>query len=251
MKTPYILEACVDSAESAIIATNAGANRFELCANLIIGGTTPSPCLFEEIRKHVDTRTHILIRPRFGDFCYTDHECNIMENEIEMFRKLGAEGVVIGALTPEGTLDEEKMKRMMDKAGDMTVALHRAFDMCQDPFEALEQAEQLGIQTILTSGHQASALAGKDLLKELMKRAEGKIEILMGGGINAEAIRILAAETGNRSFHMSGKVTLDSEMVYRKKEVSMGLPSMSEYEIWRTASHNIEEAIKVLKEFYE
>ena len=248
MKSAHILEACVDSAESAIIAAKAGANRFELCANLVIGGTTPSPCLFEEIRKCVDTRTHILIRPRFGDFCYTEHECRIMENEIAMFRKLGAEGVVIGALTPEGTLDEEKMKRLIEQAGDMTVALHRAFDMCRDPFEALEQAKKLNIKTILTSGHKQSALAGKDLLKKLMEKSEGKIEILMGGGINADAIRILLKETGNRSFHMSGKVTLDSLMTYRKQEVTMGLPSMSEYEIWRTDSNKIEEAVMVLEQ---
>lgn len=243
----YILEACVDSAESALIAAKAGANRFELCGNLVIGGTTPSPCLFQEIRENCDTRTHILIRPRFGDFCYTKHECNIMVEEIKMFGKLGAEGVVIGALKEDGTLHEEYMKRMMEAAGDMHVALHRAFDMCRDPYETMEKAIDMGIKTILTSGHQQSALAGKDLLKELVQISNGRIEILIGGGVNASVIKTLMKETRNRSFHMSGKVTLDSPMVYRKKEVTMGLPAMSEYEIWQTDEDKIKEAVLILQ----
>mgnify|MGYP002745148851 CR=1 FL=1 len=148
----YILEACVDSVESAMAAVEGGADRLELCGNLIIGGTTPGPWLFDEIRKRSDIRIHALIRPRFGDFCYTRHEIDILCEDIRTFRKLGADAAVIGALKPDGTLDVEAMKRMIDAAGDMGITLHRAFDVCRDPFEALETAKELGVNTILTSG---------------------------------------------------------------------------------------------------
>lgn len=244
---PYILEACVDSVKSALIAASAGANRLELCANLIIGGTTPSLALYEEIRKECDVRTHILIRPRFGDFCYSEQEVNIMEREIELFRNAGAQGVVIGILTPDGNLNKEHMKRLIDKAGDMHVTLHRAFDMCADPFRTYQDAVELGVKTILTSGQKQSAIEGMDLLKQLISLSQGNIEILMGAGISADAIEVLQKETGNRSYHMSGKVVLDSKMIYRKAEVSMGLPSLSEYDIWQTSKESIQAAVKVLE----
>lgn len=136
----YILETCVDSVESAMAAAEGGADRLELCSNLIIGGTTPGPWLFEEIRKRSDIRIHALIRPRFGDFCYTDAEFSMIRNAVKDFRKMGAEGVVVGILKPDGTLNMEQMKELMDAAGDMSVTLHRAFDVCADPIEAMEQA---------------------------------------------------------------------------------------------------------------
>ena len=137
----YILEACVDSVESALEAQCGGATRLELCSSLIIGGTTPSPCLFQEIREHSDICTHVLIRPRFGDFCYTDYEFQVIRREVCNFRELGADGVVIGILKPDGTLDMERMRILMEEAGEMSVTLHRAFDVCVDPFEAMEQAK--------------------------------------------------------------------------------------------------------------
>ena len=133
-----------DSVESALAAVKGGANRLELCSNLVIGGTTPSQWLYEEIRKESDIRIHALIRPRFGDFCYTDHEFEIIRNEVRMSRKLGAEGVVIGILCPDGTLNMEEMEKLMEDAGDMSVTLHRAFDVCRNPYETFEQAKRLG-----------------------------------------------------------------------------------------------------------
>ena len=129
----YILEACVDSTESAIIATEAGATRLELCGNLMIGGTTPSVALYKQIRKKCKNRIHILIRPRFGDFCYTENELDIMCEEIRMFRELGADGVVIGALSSDGSVDWNAMDRMIAAAEGIWVTMHRAFDMCKMP----------------------------------------------------------------------------------------------------------------------
>lgn len=244
----YILEICVDSAESAAAAVDGGASRLELCSNLIIGGTTPDPWLFEEVRKRADIPIHVLIRPRFGDFCYTDAEFSMMKKAIESFREMGADGVVIGMLKPDGTLDLERMKVLMEAAGDLSVTLHRAFDVCADPLEAMEQAISLGMDTILTSGQQNTALQGADLLKKLQNESRGRITIQAGSGVNAEVIRQLHPITGLKAYHMSGKKSLDSAMIYRKEGVNMGLPILSEYEIWRTEKASVLAAKKVLME---
>lgn len=233
--TRPLIEGCVDSYASAMAAAVAGADRLELCANLAIGGTTPSPALFQQVRRDCDVPVNVLIRPRFGDFLYSLPEMEEMCTEIQAFRSLGANGVVIGALTPEGDLDMEKMRRLMDCAGEMKVTLHRAFDMARDPLETLEAAVDLGCQTILTSGQAASAPAGLAVLKALHARAAGRIDIMAGCGVKKENIRAIYDGAGITSFHTTGRgAPLDSGMVYRKEGVSMGLPSLSEYEVWRT-----------------
>ncbi|WP_373217549.1 copper homeostasis protein CutC [Ruminococcus sp. 5_1_39BFAA] len=243
----YILEACVDSVESALAAEKGGATRLELCSNLIIGGTTPSPCLFQEIREHSDICTHILIRPRFGDFCYTDYEFRVIRREVRNFRELGADGVVIGILKPDGTLNMEQMKMLMEDAGDMSVTLHRAFDVCVDPMKAMEQAKELGIRTILTSGQKNHCLEGRDMLKKLVEQEEGRITIQVGSGVDADTIREIQPYTRAHAFHMSGKQNLESRMVYRKEGVSMGVSSISEFEIIRTEEERIRQACQVLE----
>lgn len=245
----YILEACVDSVESAIRAARGGASRLELCSNLIIGGTTPGLSLYREIRKHTDIPIHALLRPRFGDFCYTDYEFEQLKEDVNCFRKIGAEGVVFGILKPDGTLNMEQMKELVELADGMSITLHRAFDVCCDPFEAMEQAIELGIDTILTSGQENVCTLGKELLKKLIEKAGDRIIIQVGSGVDADVIRDMYRATNARAYHMSGKVTLDSLMEYRKEGVNMGLPSISEYEIWRTEESKIVEAIQILKEF--
>ena len=245
----FIMESCVDSVESALAAARGGASRLELCANLVIGGTTPNPWLFEEIRRHSDIRVHALIRPRFGDFCYTDEEFILIREAVKSFRRLGAEGVVIGILKQDGTLNMEQMRILMEEAEGMSVTLHRAFDVCADPYETMEQAIELGIDTILTSGQKNVCSEGAELLKDLVDKSAGRIMIQIGSGVNADVIRDMYPRTGATAFHMSGKVNLDSEMKYRKEGVSMGLPSLSEYEIWRTDEVEIRRARAVLDEF--
>lgn len=243
----FILECCADSVESALNAAQGGASRLELCANLPIGGTTPDLALYHRIRKESDIRIHALIRPRFGDFCYSDYEMDIMREQIRMFRQEKAQAVVIGVLNEEGELNLSAMESLIKEADGMSVTLHRAFDMCRDPFQALEEAVSLGVDTILTSGQRQSAWEGRELLAKLVKQADGRIDIMAGGGIGADVIRRLRPITGGTSYHMSGKVTLDSPMRYRKAEVSMGLPSLSEYEIWRTSTEKVAEAVQVLR----
>ena len=243
----YVLEACVDSTESAVIATLAGANRLELCSNLMIGGTTPSIALYKQVRKKCNNRIHVLIRPRFGDFCYTEDELEIMCEEIRTFKKMGADGVVIGALAPDGNIDWDAMQRMIAVADGMWITLHRAFDMCRDPYMELEQCIGHGISCILTSGQENRCLDGLDCLKKLVVMAGDRIQILVGSGVDAGVIERVYKETGAKAYHMSGKEVLDSKMMYRKDNVYMGLDGLSEYTIWRTKKENIESAISTLE----
>lgn len=234
MNTPLI-EGCVDSYASCAAACRGGADRLELCANLAIGGTTPSPSLFRQVRRDFPVPVNVLIRPRFGDFLYSAQELEEMEEDIRRFRDMGANGVVIGALTPEGDLDAQGLSRLMDCAGGMDVTLHRAFDMTRDPLAALEEAVRLGMRTVLTSGQARSAAEGCQVLGEVFRRAAGRIHIMAGCGVKKENIRAIYDRTGIRIFHTTGrKGPVDSGMRYRKAEVSMGLPSLSEYELWQT-----------------
>ena len=246
----FILECCVDSVESAINAHKGGANRLELCGNLSIGGTTPSIYLFEEIRKNISIDIHVLIRPRFGDFLYTEYEKNIMKKEVELFRNAGAEGVVVGALNQDGSIDMDLMKEFMSIAGDMKVVLHRAFDVCKDPKDTLEKMVSIGVDTILTSGQENNCLKGIELIKELSDIAGNRINIMAGSGLNSTNILEFINKTTVTSFHMSAKKILDSGMKYRKENVSMGIPSLSEYEIWRTDEKEVNNAFDILKKHF-
>lgn len=231
MRRDYILECCVDSVESAVTAAENGADRLELCSNLIIGGTTPTLALYQSARAHTDVKIHVLIRPRFGDFLYHSSEFEVLYKEVEQFCAAGADGVVIGCLTADGKLHTEQMARLIDAAGGMHVTLHRAFDMCADPLEALDTAVSLGVRTLLTSGQKDNCLAGLALLQNLQEAAAGKINIMPGSGINAAVIAALLRKTSFTNFHMSGKKMTESDMRYRNPQVHMGLPGISEYEI--------------------
>lgn len=237
-----VLEVCVDSVESAEQAARGGAMRLELCADLIVGGTSPDEDLFCMVRERVGLPIRVLLRPRFGDFLYSDEEYELLRRQVRRFRALGADGVVIGILRPDGTLDETRMAGLIELAGGMGVTLHRAFDVCRDPFAALETARKLGVDTILTSGQQASCVEGAALLRELAKAADGRPQILIGAGVNAQVIRTLQPQTGADAFHLSAKRTLDSGMVFRRAGVPMGLPGISEFSLWRCDENAVREA---------
>ena len=245
----FILEACIDSAESAINAEAGGANRFELCANLIIGGTTPTPSLFKEVAKNCSTKINVLIRPRFGDFCYTDLEFNQIKEDVKQFQKLGANGIVIGILKADGTLDFDRMKELVVLADGMEVTLHRAFDMCTNPMEALDRAQEIGIHTILTSGQQNVCTDGLDLISQLI--GQNKVNILVGSGVTAENVALIHEKTGATNYHTSCKETLNSDMIYRNPHVFMGLDGISEYSIYRTSESKMREVYDNLNKIRE
>lgn len=244
----YILECCVDSVESAVAAAEGGADRLELCAALIIGGTSPSIALFEQVRHSCDLPIRVLLRPRFGDFLYTDHEFEIIRREVELFKNAGADGVVIGCLAPDGSLDMAQMARLIETAGMLKITLHRAFDVCADPIQAYKQAAELEIDTILTSGQEKDCLTGLPLLKELcnLQQKLNGPKIMAGAGVNPNVIRRFLTDTEIKSYHLSAKKIIDSGMQYRKAGVPMGLPALSEYAIYRTDRAIVAEAKSVL-----
>ncbi len=239
----YLLEVCVDSAESARYAQQGGADRLELCANLMIGGTSPTPALIREVLRTVDIPVNVLLRPRFGDFCFTPAEKRVLLDEIAECRRLGVNGVVIGALTEDGALDVPFLRQCAAEAGSLHKTLHRVFDLTRDPFEALEAAIDLGFDTILTSGQQASAPLGAKLLGQLQTAAAGRIHILAGAGVNADNIGLLAQQ-GIRHFHCSGKHAVESPVKFRREGVPMGLPMADEY----MRSYTDEQAIRAIKD---
>lgn len=217
------IEICANSVESAVKAQEGGAYRVELCAGIPEGGTTPS---FGDIRMArqllQETKLHVIIRPRGGDFLYSHLELEIMLHDIKVAKQLGADGVVFGCLTADGNVDIAAMKMLMNAVGDMNVTFHRAFDMCKNPKEALEQIIELGCTRILTSGQEENALAGIPLLKELIEQADGRIIIMPGCGVNPNNILQIAEETGASEFHFSGRSACESRMTYRNPKVSMG-----------------------------
>ncbi|NLI89756.1 MAG: copper homeostasis protein CutC [Epulopiscium sp.] len=241
------LEVCVDTVEGAIAAEQGGATRLELCSNLIIGGTTPSISLLKIVKENVKIPVHAIIRPRFGDFCYSDLEFEEIKDQVVAMKEAGADGVVIGIVKPEGLLDKVRMAELIELAKPMHVALHRAFDVCKDPFETLETAIDLGIQTILTSGQKQTALGGADLLGALIEKANDKIDIMPGGGINSDTILEIMEKTGAKSYHMSGRAEIESPMIYRNPNVSMGLDILSEYSLFKTDSHEINKVKSIIE----
>ena len=250
MEEQFVLEACVDSLESALAAKEGGATRLELCANLMIGGTTPMPSLVRRVKRETGLPVHCLLRPRFGDFLYTQEEFSLLLEDAAALLDAGGDAVVSGFLTAEGDLDQQRTGALVDlcRRRGRRFTLHRAFDMCRDPFAALALCNELGVDTVLTSGQKNTCLEGLPLLEELWPR-RGGVELLLGAGISAAAIRRIRESLPQaRAFHMSGKITVESPMSYRKGEVSMGLPGFDEYTLWRTDPENLRAARKELME---
>ena len=228
----YQFEVCANSVESCIAAQEGGANRVELCAGIPEGGTTPSYgeiTVAREVLK--ETRLHVIIRPRGGDFLYSPSEIRAMLKDIEIAQQLGVNGVVFGCLTADGEIDIPVMKKLMKASQGLSVTFHRAFDVCRDPRLALEQIIELGCNRILTSGQQPTAELGIPLLKKLQEQADGRITLLAGCGVNERNIARIAAETGINEFHFSARESIKSEMIYKNESVSMGgTVQIDEYE---------------------
>lgn len=244
----YKIEICANSAESAVMAQRGGAHRVELCAGMPEGGTTPSHGeIYAAASKLTKTALHVIIRPRGGDFCYSPSELQIMAMDIDIAESLGADGFVFGCLTPEGDVDGKAMKKLMKMARGRSVTFHRAFDMCRDPFQALEDIIALGCDRILTSGQQPTALEGMPLIRQLVEQARGRIVIMPGAGINPENIGLIAETTGATEFHFSGRRAVESPMQYRNPQVSMGgTVHVDEYSRMVTDPELVKAAIRAL-----
>ncbi len=221
MKKNHTVEVVVDSITSALNAQSAGADRVELCDNLFEGGTTPSAGCIEVLRKHLNIDLHVMIRPRGGDFLYSDVEYDIMKKDIDVAKKLGANAVVFGLLTREGNIDKNRTSELLALSYPMSVTFHRAFDSTVDPFKALEDLMSIGIPRLLTSGQEKSALEGAEMIKSLVKQSNENIIIMAGAGIKPNTIKQLVTITNCKEYHFSAKESHESPMMY-KKNVTIG-----------------------------
>lgn len=200
----YQLEVCANSVQSVINTELAGANRVELCDNLWEGGTTPSAATIKLAKERTNIAVYVLVRPRGGDFVYSDLEFEIIKEDIRACKELGVEGIVSGVLNADGTVDKGRTKELVELSKPLPFTFHRAFDVAADPFQALEDITACGAVRILTSGQKNSAIEGIELLKEIQEKAAGRIIIMPGGGINPSNISELLS-IGCTEFHMSGK----------------------------------------------
>ena len=222
MPGTIIFEACVDSVESAVAAQEGGADRVELCADLLEGGCTPSAGTIRQARVRLSIGVHVIIRPRGGDFCYSETEFQTMSADVEFAKESGADGVVLGILTENGEVDTERTGELVRQARPLVVTFHRAFDMTREPFAALEALISLGIERVLTSGQEASVLEGAELIAELVARATGRIIVMPGGGITERNAAKIVARTGVREIHAAAFSSVDGPMRYRNTRCFMG-----------------------------
>jgi copper homeostasis protein len=222
MRNQIVFEACAPSVDAAIAAQRGGADRVELCADLLEGGITPSAGSIQLARQHLDIGLQVIIRPRGGDFCYTAVEFEIMRADIQMVKDLGADGVVIGVLNPDGTVDRERTEALIKLARPLNVTFHRAFDMTVNPYDALETLIELGIDRVLTSGQEITAYEGLDLITELVQMAGDRIIIMPGGGIHERSIHKIISRSGVKEIHVAALMNLDSPMAYRNPRAFMG-----------------------------
>src|SRR3954453_3038162 len=211
-----VIEVCVDSVESAMAAERGGADRVELCDNLLEGGTTPSAGAIAVARARLGLKLQVIIRPRGGDFCYSEVEFAVMQHDIAQAKQLGADGVVIGLLTSQGEIDIERTRALIELARPLSVTFHRAFDMARDPYRALEDLIGLGVDRILTSGQEPSVIEGLDLIAELVQRAGERVIIMPGGG-SERNIKKVVARSGVREVHVVGTTHVESAMRFRNQ----------------------------------
>jgi len=216
-----LVEACVDSVEAALAAQAGGADRVELCANLLEGGCTPSAGTIQLARERLHIRMNVIIRPRGGDFCYSGAEFEAMKLDIELCKRLGTDGVVLGLLNPDGTVDVERTRALIELARPLSVTFHRAFDVTRDPFEALETLIGLGVDRILTSGQEYSPLEGLELIAELVRQAGDRV-IIMPGGVSERTANRIVAGSGAREVHGYLPVAVEGRMIHRNPRVFMG-----------------------------
>ena len=243
-----LLEIVVYNIESALNAQEGRADRIELCDNPGDGGTTPSYGVIENVRQHVSMDVYVMIRPRGGDFHYSSYEFHAMKRDIDQCQKLSVDGVVFGILNADGTIDKKRCKELIDRARPLKVTCHRAFDMTSDPFQALEDCIEVGFDRILTSGQKAKALEGVDLIAELIKKANGRIAIMPGSGVNEQTVEEIVKKTEAKEIHFSATAFRESEMKFRNQNIAgMGDDEGSEFKL-RTVDPERVKKMRILAE---
>lgn len=220
MRNKTVLEVCAFHIDSCIIAERCGALRVELCDNPIEGGTTPSYGTIKQVREKISIKLYPLLRPRSGNYFYSDEEFDILKDDIEICKQLGCDGISVGVSKINAEIDTERLKRIVEWAGPMGVTCNRVFDCSPDPFTALEDIINCGCERVLTSGQKSSANDAADLLKQLVQQADGRIIIMPGAGVNSSNILNLKNASGAMEFHSSARKIAPNSVTYINKEVS-------------------------------
>jgi copper homeostasis protein len=233
------IEVCVDSVASAVAAERGGASRVELCGNLLEGGVTPSAGLIELVRARTSITLQVMIRPRGGDFCYTAEEFETMQRDIVAAKKLGADGVVLGLLNPDGSVDVERTRRLAELARPLNVTFHRAFDMSADLFRALEDIRAISVDRVLTSGAEPTASQGAATIARLVQAAHGRIAIMACGTIREHNAASIIEQTGVREIHVGLKSPVVSPMIHRNLKVSMGTMTGNDYQSYQVREEDV------------
>jgi copper homeostasis protein len=239
MSEPVSIEVCVDSVTSALAAERGGARRVEVCSSLLEGGVTPSSGLIELVRARTSIGVQVMIRPRGGDFCYTPEEFETMRCDITVARKLGADGVVLGILRADGSVDIERTRELVERARPLNVTFHRAIDMSADFFRALEDICVTGADRLLTSGGEKTALQAAPQIARLVEAARGRIAIMACGGINDHNAASIIEQTGVREIHVGLRSPVASPMLHRNLQLSMGTAADCEYQRFQVLEENV------------
>jgi copper homeostasis protein len=216
------IEVCVESTDGLLAAEAAGADRAELCAALIEGGITPSWGMILEARRRARIPFHVIVRPRGGDFLYSPVEFEAMLADVGALREIGVAGVVVGCLSPDGTIDEARMRALVEAARPLSVTCHRAFDMTRDPVEAVEALVRCGVDRVLTSGQRATALAGIDILRRTHEAARGRLLIMACGALDERNIAEVLRRSEADELHFAALTTVSSGMSFQNPDVGMG-----------------------------
>lgn len=243
---PIQVEICVDSIESAIAAERGGAQRVELCSDLLEGGITPSAGLIATLRKKISIGLHVMIRPRGGDFFYGDDEFAVMRRDVLMAKQLGVDGVVFGLLDLEANVDIARTRLLVDLAKPLQTTFHRSFDVSADLSRALEQVVETGADRILTSGGAQTAVEGAAMLRTLAERAKGRVIIMAGGGIDDQNVQAVLEQTGVREIHAGLKTVVESPMKFRKKSISMGTTRGGEYKRYVVQESRVAQLVRAV-----
>lgn len=244
------LEICLNGIDSAVAAQEGGAHRVELCDNLIEGGTTPSQGMIEVVRDKLDIDIMAMVRPRGGDFLYTDLEFEVMRRDVKLMHQHGITGVVFGLLNPNGTIDKTRTAELIDLARPMQVTIHRAFDMTRDPYEALDDLLEVGVERILTSGQALTAIQGLVLIAELQKRAGDALIIMPAVEVNASNARHIVQTANLREIHIGSNVEtqINSGMTFQNEAVSMGDDTeLPEYTMPYTSAPLVREIVEAVQ----
>jgi len=246
MKKPITLELCLESVDSVIAADRGGAQRVELCANLLEGGTTPSAGTIRAAREHSKIAISVMIRPRGGDFLYTDSEFESMKHDIQIAKELGADGIVLGLLRADGTVDVERTRQLVDLARPLPVTFHRAIDVSRDLLQALEDVISTGAARVLTSGGQPSVVEGVATVAKMVEAAKDRIIVMPGCGIRPDNVVSILETTGAHEVHIALEEEIQSGMQFRKAEIPMGGVDGREYLRFVTPQDAVQNMVQIL-----